>query len=276
VQAAVILYILLTHRPAPEVAAYLEDFERVLPGRDCVVCFGGTREDFEAFTDWPNALFVDDPELRRPGAPSPTGVLRLVHERFVLPNPAYTYVHLIEYDHLVLSPRYEAELLAIMSGERVGLLAQNCADHTMVNWCHGIDLLDDYELEEQLRGISVRDQEVLSVWGGLGNGMTIERKALEEFWQRSGDLSRFMEAYVPTVIYHLGYRVVGAPETATLFDHVRFGPPYGREEASRLAQGGALALHPVKERAVQQDVVAAATAALSPRYDRDDARPQSA
>jgi hypothetical protein len=276
VRAAVILYVHLTHRPPQEVAAYLEDFERVLPGRESVVCYGGTRDDFDDLAGWSNALFVDDPDLRRRGAPSPTGVLRLVYERLVGPNPAYTYVHLMEYDHVVLSPRYEAELLEIMSDERVGLLAQNCADHTMVNWRHGIDLLDDDELEGQLREISVRDQEVLSVWGGLGNGMTIERRALEEFCRRAGDLSRFMEAYVPTVIYHLGYRVVGAPEAATLFDHVRFGPPYEREEAMRLARDGALALHPVKERFVQRDVVAIADAKRSQRYDRDNAPPQSA
>jgi hypothetical protein len=272
----VILYVLLTHRPAQEVAAYLDDFERVLPGRNIVVCYGGTRDEFDGFADLSNALFVDDPDLRRRAGQSYTRVLKFVYERLVEPNPSYKFVHLMEYDHVVLSPQYEAELLEIMSGERVGLLAQNCTDHTMVNWCHGIDVLDDLELEGRLREISVRDQDVLSMWGGLGNGMTIGRKALEEFCRRAGDLSRFMEVYVPTVIYHLGYRVVGAPEAATLFDHVRFGPPYEREEAMRRARDGALALHPVKERTVQQDVVALAEAKRSRRYDRDDARPQSA
>jgi hypothetical protein len=260
VRAAVILYVLITHRPAPEVAAYLEDFERVLPGRDIVVCYGGTREDFEGLADWSNALFVDDPALRNRAGQSYTKVLGLVYERLVAPNPAYTCVHVMEYDHVVLSALYETELLEIMSGERVGLLAQSCADHTMVNWCHGIDLLDDHELEGRLREISVRDQDVLSLWGGLGNGMTIGRQALEEFCRRAGNMSRYMEAYVPTVIYHLGYRVVDAPESATLFDHVRFGPSYGREEATRLARDGAVALHPIKERPVQQEVVAIAHA----------------
>jgi hypothetical protein len=255
-----ILYLLLTHRPAPEVKEYLEDFERVLPGRDNIVCYGGERDDFDGFAGWSNALFVDDPDLRRRAGQSYTRVLGLVYERFVAPNPAYTCVHLMEYDHVVLSPRYEGELLEIMSGERVGLLAQSCADHTMVNWCHGIDLLDDHELEGRLREISVRDQDVLSVWGGLGNGMTIGRKALEDFCRRAGDLSRYMEAYVPTVIYHLGYRVIDAPGAASMFDHVRYGPPYEREEAMRLVRDGALALHPVKERTVQQEVVAIADA----------------
>jgi hypothetical protein len=256
----VILYVLLTHQPASEVAAYLEDFERVLPGRDIVVCYGGTPEDFEELAGWPNAFFIDDPALRSRAGQSYTRVLGHVYERLVAPNPAYTCVHLMEYDHVVLSPRYEDELLEIMSGERVGLLVQSCADHTMVNWCHGIDLLDDHELESRLREISVRDQDVLSIWGGLGNGMTIKRQALEEFCRRAGDLSRYMEAYVPTVVYHMGYRVVDAPKTATLFDHVRFGPPFAKEEATQLAGDGAVALHPVKERTVQQEVVAIADA----------------
>ena len=257
-----ILYVLLTHRPAPEVRAYLEDFERVLPGRRCVICFGGTPEDFEEVRALPDALFLDDPSLRRRAGQSYTQLLRLVRERFVVPDPSYTSIHLLEWDHVVLSPRYEVELLEIMAGERVGLLAPSCADHTLVNWRHGIDLLEDHELMRKLRDISVRDQSTPSIWGGLGDGMTIGRDALGEFCDRAGDLSRYVEAYVPTVVYHLGYRVIGAPEAATLFDHLRYGPPYAREEATQLARQGALALHPVRERAVQTEALAVAESRL--------------
>jgi hypothetical protein len=268
-----ILYALLTHRPAPEVVAYLEDFERVLPGRRCVVCYGGTREDFQGLRDMPDAFFIDDPALRSRDGQSYNEVLDLVWERFVAPDSTYGCVHLMEYDHVVLSSRYEEELLEVMGQERVGLLAASCADHTLVNWCHAINLLDDHEFEERLREISVRDQEIPSIWGGLGNGMTIGRQALEEFCREAGDLPRYMEAYVPTVIYHLGYRVLGPSEGATLFDRVRFGPPYARDDATRLARAGALALHPVKERTTQRETVAIAVE--SPGYDREDARPQS-
>jgi hypothetical protein len=254
----VILYILLTHRPALEVLEYLEDFERVLAGRRCVVCYGGTREDFQGLRSTPDAFFVEDPALRTRAGQSYNEVLSIAWERLVAPDPSYSCVHLMEYDHVVLSPRYEAELLAVMAGERVGFLTPSCADHTQVNWCHGIDLLDDHELAKRLQEISVRDQEVPSIWGGLGSGMTIGREALGDFCRRAGDLPRYMEAYVPTVIYHLGYRVLGPPEGATLFDHVRFGPPYDREEATRLASEGALALHPLKERADQHEAVAIA------------------
>jgi hypothetical protein len=256
----VILYVLLTHRPPQEVEAYLEDFERVLPGRRCVVCYGGTRRDFDGLRHLPDALFLDDPSLRRRAGQSYTEMLGLIHEGFVALNPSYTCVHLIEWDHVVLSSRYETELLEVMSEERVGLLAPSCADHTLVNWCHGIDLLDDHELTLKLRDISVRDQDVLTVWGGLGDGMTIGREALRDFCHKAGDLSRYVEAYVPTVVYHLGYKVLGAPPTARLFDHLRFGPPYEREEALRLARSGALALHPVRDRAIQQEVLAIAEA----------------
>ena len=256
-----ILYVLITHQPAREVQAYLEDFERVLPGRHTVVCYGGTRDDFDDLSVSSETLFVDDPALRHRAGQSYTRVLGLVHERLVAPDPAYSCVHLMEYDHVVLSPRYEADLLRIMSDERVGLLAKSASDLTFVNWCHSIDLLDDRELMERLEDISVRDQDVPSVWGALGSGMTIGREALEEFSERAGDLSRYMEAYVPTVVYHLGYRVLDAPEGATLFDHLRFGPEFGLEEATRLARQGALALHPVKDRAVREALLAAPRAA---------------
>lgn len=259
-----ILYALLTHRPAPEVRAYLEDFERVLPGRRSVVCFGGSLEDFEGLRDAPDAIFIEDPALRTRAGQSYNGVLRALHDQLVAPDPGLRCVHLMEYDHVVISPRYETELLEIMAGERVGLLAPSCSDQTSANWCHGIDLLDDRELTKRLREISVRDQEIPSIWGGLGNGMTISRSALERFCSKAADLSRYMEAYVPTAIYHLGFRVLGPTEGATLFDHVRYGPPYEREEALKLARAGALALHPLKDRATQRDVVAAAWSSRTP------------
>lgn len=264
-----ILYVLLTHRPALEVHAYLEDFERVLPGRRIVVCHGGTRTDFDELDDSVDALFIEDPSLRRPLGQSYGRLLTLVNDRFVEPEPAYRCVHLLEYDHVVLSPRYEEELIQAMSGERVGLLAADCADHTAVNWCHGIDLLDDRELEDRLREISVRDQSVPTIWGALGVGITIGRNALEAFCRRAGDLSRYFEAYLPTTIYHLGYIVLDARELSAIFDHVRYGPPYELDEGTRAARQGALAVHPVKDPAVQHDLV---DVALHP-YAGNDARP---
>ena len=255
-----ILYVLITHLPASEVHAYLEDFERVLPGRRIVVCHGGLREDFDELDASVDALFIEDPSLRRPLGQSYTQLLTQVNDRFVEPEAALTCVHLMEYDHVVLSPRYEEELTEAMSGDRVGLLAADCADHTAVNWCHGIDLLDDREMEERLREISVRDQTMPAIWGGLGNGMTIGRDALERFRRQAVGLSRYFEAYLPTTIYHLGYRVSDAREVTTAFDHVRLGPPYGSDEAMRAARRGALALHPVKDPAVQRAVVDVARA----------------
>jgi len=254
----VILYVVITHRPPDEVKSHLEDFERVLPGRRVAICYGGTREDFDALSVAAETLFIDDPALRRTLAQSYTQLLGVVYEHLVTPDPACTCVHLIEWDHVILSPRYEAQLLDIVADERVGLLARHCADHTSVNWCHSIELLDDRELEQLLMAISVRDQDVPSLWGGLGNGITIGRSALHELCLRAGHMARYFEVYLPTVIYHLGYRVLDAPASASLFDHLRFGPDYGMEEALRLAGEGALALHPVKDPAVRRALVSAA------------------
>jgi hypothetical protein len=255
-----ILYVIITHRSPDEVCAHLEDFARVLPGRRVAVCYGGTREDFDVLDVPAEKLFIEDPTLRQRIGQSYTSMLGLLHDRLIGPEPALRYLHLIEWDHVVLDPTYEVQLLDLMSDQHVGLLAKCCADHTDVNWCHSIDLLDDRELRELLEDISVRDQDIPSIWGGLGNGMTISRSALEEFCRRAGGLSRYNEAYVPTVVYHRGYRVLDAPASATLFDHLRFGPDYGREEAVRLAGEGALALHPVKDPALRRELLSAVPA----------------
>lgn len=255
-----ILYVVITHQPPDEVRSHLEDFERVLPGRRAAICYGGTRKDFDALDVAAETLFIDDPTLRRTVAQSYTQLLGAVYERLVAPDPACSCVHLIEWDHVILSPRYETELLDIVAGEGVGLVARHCADHTFVNWCHSIELLDDRELEQLLTAISVRDQDVPSLWGGLANGIAIGRSALEELCLRAGHMSRYCEVYLPTVIYHLGYRVLDAPASATLFDNLRVGPDYGMEEAIRLAGEGALALHPVKDPAVRGALLSAVPA----------------
>lgn len=263
--AEMILFVLLTHQPAAQVHAYLEDFERVLPGRRTVVCHGGTRADFDDLGPSVDALYIEDPSLRRAIGQSYSELLTLLTDRFVEPEPAYRCVHLLEYDHVVLSRRYEDELIRAMAGERVGLLAADCAELTSVNWRHSIDLLDDGELEVRLREISVRDQSVPAIWGALGVGMTIGREALEEFCRRAGDLSRYVEAYLPTMIYHLGYRVLDAREVSPIFDHVRFGPPHELDEARHAAREGAFALHPVKDRATQRELVDIALQAAEAR-----------
>ena len=73
-------------------------------------------------------------------------------------------------------------------------------------------------------------------------------------------MSRYFELYLPTVIYHLGYRVLDAPPSASLFDHLRYGPDYDLDEAVGLAAAGALALHPVKDPAVRRELLSAVPA----------------
>jgi hypothetical protein len=232
----VILYVVITHQPPDEVRSHLEDFERVLPGRRVAICYGGTEKDFDALDVAAETLFIDDPTLRRTLAQSYTQLLRAVYERLVAPDPACSCVHLIEWDHVILSAKYEAQLLDVLSTERVGLLARHCADHTFVNWCHSIELLDDRELDQLLRAISVRDQDVPSLWGGLGNGITIARSALEELCLRAGRMSRYFEVYLPTVIYHLGYRVLDAVWTG--LRHGGGGSTGGRGRAGPASSQG--------------------------------------
>src|SRR3954471_21881354 len=136
VRAPMILYVVITHRSPGEVRAHLEDFARVLPERRVVVCYGGTREDFDVLDMPAEKLFIEDPTLRQRIGQSYTSMLGLLHDRLIAPDPTLRYLHLIEWDHVVLHSDYEAQLLDLMSDQHIGLLAKSCADHTDVNWCH--------------------------------------------------------------------------------------------------------------------------------------------
>lgn len=241
-----LLYLVLTHRPPDEVARHLGALERALPGRRFAVCHGGAREDFEAL-DVPAKAFVADPTLRGPiGGQSYVELLRTAHEAFVAGDAGIELVHLLEHDHAIVDERYEHEVLRVLEETAADFLGGICVDRTETNWWHSIRLLDDRELWEFLAEISVRDEHEPRLFGGIANAVTIGRAALEAFARLPRHLDRYCEVYVPTVLHHLGFTIADASAVSTVFDWIRWTPPFEAAEIEQLP-GEVLAVHPVKD-----------------------------
>jgi hypothetical protein len=240
-----LLYLVLTHRPADEVGVHLAALERALPGRRFAVLYGGTRAEFERVAA-PAKAFVDDPSLRGDREQSYTELWRTAYEAFVAPRPEVSLVHLIEHDHAIADERYERELLRVVAATRADFLGGICVDRTDTNWWHSVRLLDDDELRALLTRISVRGEAEPRLFGGIANAVTMSRAALTAFAQLEGHLDRYCEVYVPTVLHHLGFEVADACVISTIFDRIRWTPPYDAAEIEALPPD-VLAIHPVKD-----------------------------
>lgn len=241
-----LLYLVLTHRPADEVARHLAALDRALPGRRFGVLYGGTREEFERVAT-PAKAFVDDPSLRGEREQSYAELLRVAFEAFVAGDPGVSLVHLIEHDHAIVDERYEAEVLRALELTGGDYLGAICVDRTHTNWIHSVRLVDDDELWRFLEKVGVRDDEPEPrLFGGIANAITIRRAALEAFARLPRHLERYCEVYVPTVLHHLGFTIGDASSVTAVFDRVRWTPPYEAEEIAALP-GDVLAVHPVKD-----------------------------
>jgi hypothetical protein len=77
--------------------------------------------------------------------------------------------------------------------------------------------------------------------------MWLSRDALADYVAVDRHPPCYGELYVPTLLHHLGHRVVDADAHSGHFAHVRWDPPYTPAEVTALAAGGATCVHPVKD-----------------------------
>jgi hypothetical protein len=261
------LNVVLTHLPAEQVRERMELLQLVAGEGRFVVCYGGERSEFERI-DWKDKLFVDDPTLR--GAEqhlqSWTRIFEAAWHGYFDDDPELDSLYLFEYDHLVLDAGFERRLRQLAAATGADFLGKNCVDRTATNWEHYVRFRRDERLLAHLRRLSVRENQE-RLFGCLGNGMWLSRRALESYVAVGEHPPCYCETYVPTLLHHLGLRVVDIDAHSDIYRHVRWVPPFSIAEVLELALAGAAFVHPVKDPGVDAAlrpvilVRAAATAA---------------
>jgi hypothetical protein len=254
-----LLTAILTHLPAPVVRRQSEYLRALAPEVRFVVCHGGSAGDFAAL-EGEAALFVEDPSLRGPHfKKSLNRTLRDLFDRFVAADSQIDLVYVIEYDHLILRGDFETSLRALaVASPTAGLLAKNASPRNDTNWSHYLAVRGDPALDRYIAALSGRDDPTLR-FGCLGTGMLLRREALAAFRALDDSPPYYVELFVPTVIYHLGFDVVDIDAQSDLYRAVRWLPPYELGEARALQQAGATFVHPFK-RLDQLDALAATAA----------------
>jgi hypothetical protein len=242
------LNVLLTHLAAPEVEEHLELLRALAPRSRFATCHGGERVEFERLRD-PEKTFVSDASLRGAARSFQAygGILAAVEDRWLAAEPDTDAVYLFEFDHLILTPDFDDALRSLASATGAGLLGKSCGDRNATNWHHYTRFRRDAALLSHIGRISVREDPT-RLFGTLASAMWLTRDAVASYLAVGEHPPCYGELYVPTLLHHLGYRVVDVDAVSDLYRHVRWQPEYTAGEAIRLRQEGAAFVHPIKDR----------------------------
>jgi hypothetical protein len=80
--------------------------------------------------------------------------------------------------------------------------------------------------------------------------MWLSRRALEAYVNVDKHPPCYCEIYVPTLLHHLGFRVVDVDAHSDLYRNVRWLPERSVAEVLELARAGAVFVHPAKDQRV--------------------------
>jgi hypothetical protein len=244
----------LIHLDAERVRESMDLLQTVSEEARFVVCYGGSLQEFEAI-EGEDKIFVDDPTLRGPEQhlQSWTRAFEALWHGFFARDESLDSLYFIEYDHLILDSQFETRLRDLAAATGADIMGKNCVDRTATNGEHYVRSRRDQRLLDHLRRLSVRaDPE--RIFGCLGDGMWLSRQALQAYVEIAEHPPCYCETYVPTLLHHLGFRVVDVDAHSDLYRHVRWIPPFGLEQVSELIDDGAVFVHPVKDPEVTRGV----------------------
>ena len=241
-----LLTIVVSFGSAAEVDAELAYLRAVAPDARFAVCYTGPRSEFGRIADG-DSLYVDDPALRGPHWNiALTEVLRASFERFVRDDPTVELVWLIDYDHIVLRPEFERELAELAERSGAGLIAKSASPRNDTNWRHYLPYRDDTRFNDFIASVSTRDDADIR-YGCLGTGMLFRRDALQAFAAATdGAPVRFVEVFVPTLVYHLGFEVADVGALSGIYAGVRYRPEFDLDAALAAKRQGLSSIHPFK------------------------------
>ncbi|HEX6457315.1 MAG TPA: hypothetical protein VF032_00240 [Thermoleophilaceae bacterium] len=241
-----VLTAIITHLGPAEVGKQLDYLRSLAPDSDFVLCHGGSRSDFAALPH-DRAVYIEDPSLRGPAKfQSYNEILRRVYETYVQDEPGVDLVYFIEYDHLILSPRFEQELESLAERSDAGLFAKCVSPRNDTNCPHFARGRHDERLNRFFHEISQRDDPAVR-WGCLGDGMLFRRETLAAVAGVSDPPHGFMELLIPSLVYHLGFEIIDVDAISHLYTGLRWRPEYTLEDALAAKRRGQTFLHPFKD-----------------------------
>ena len=244
------LTVVLTHLDAEQVDDRMLLLRDIAAEARFVVCYGGAQREFDRI-EWDEKVFVDDPTLRGPEQhlQSLTQIFEAAWREYFVGDAELDSLYLIEYDHLILDGAFEHRLRELALDSGADLLGKTCVDRTATNSEHYVRFRRDRRLLTHLRKLTVRDDPE-RLFGCLGDGVWLSRRALEAYVNVGQHPPCYCEIYVPTLLHHLGFRVVDVDAHSDLYRDVHWLPERFVPEVLELARAGTVFVHPAKDQRV--------------------------
>jgi hypothetical protein len=239
-----VLNVLLSHQYASGLANLLQWWQPYAASGELLLAYGGTKEHF-AEIDFEPKCFVDDPRLRtrdnQRELQSLGGIFRAA-ARWLAKRPRqYSFVHLIEYDHLPLIADLNQRQLERLHEERADVLAYHLRRVDRTSYAHYLYHAHNPAFHPFVRNLSVRaDKDV--ILSMLGTGSFWRARAFEAVAAIDDTARIYGELFVPTVAHHLGFRLRDFREQNAFV--TALGERGLEVDAAR--RSGGWSLHPVK------------------------------
>jgi len=241
-----ILNLVVTHLAPEQVTRHLALAEAYTPGVPRLIAYGGPHVSFDALA-FPDKFLLEDPSLRGPVINQCFNELFPKTWRWAQEHAAaFDFIHVTEYDHLILNRNYFEILEDAVERSGCDFLGKNCGLKANSNWMHLFRYRDDPVLLDYLRRISVREDKT-AICGTLGNGFTLSRRALQAWAEAPTPPPFYNEVLFPTLTHHLGFKIGDIGAYCDLFRHVRWGPLWTETEIRDLQAQGAPCCHPFKD-----------------------------
>ena len=126
-----------------------------------------------------------------------------------------------------------------------GLFGKCVSPRNDSNWSHFARSRHDERLNRFFEQISCRDDPAVR-WGCLGDGMLFRRDALEAVATVPDPPHAFMELFIPSLVYHLGFELMDVDAISDLYTGLRWRPEFTVTDALAAKRAARSFLHPFK------------------------------
>lgn len=239
-----ICYLLLAHVPPADMEILLERWRSYCaPPSQLFLCYGGTRENFDAIAYEPK-VFIDDPRLRTRDHQRQKQSYSQIFAKTALwlrEHPELEYVYLAEFDHWPLVADIGERLVQRMQEEGADVLGHELARRDRTSCPYYLSHLSDARFLPWLKSIS-RRSDPGAVFNMFGSGSFWSREAFLAVANLGEPFPMYLETYLPTAAHHLGFRMRDFQEQNRFISAQ--GNRYDELEEAR--GKGAWTIHPVK------------------------------
>lgn len=200
------IWYILTHQSADAVERMVTAWEEYVDG-DIFILYGGPDEEYEKITLEAKCLVRNEDLLTR-DHPRERQSYAVVFKRAVdsVDLKQYDYVYFTEFDQIPYSKGLDKKLSQEMEVRQLDLLCYGLKRIDKTNHPHWLNHKSQEQFRQLLGSVGMRKDEQI-ILSCYGFGQCWKARAFEAVASVSQEFPVYLEIWIPTLGYHLGYKV---------------------------------------------------------------------